>query len=400
MFWIHGGYYSTGSSNEQAGYDGHNLSENGDVVVVSINHRLNCLGFLDLSAYGETYRYSGNAGLLDIIAALQWVQDNIAHFGGDPGNVTVFGQSGGASKVMNLLAMPMAEGLFHKCILQSGFNTSMTPADAQVVTKLVFKELGIAEGDIAALSAVEYEKLRTVGDIAIKKASEQTGRALQWCPVVDNDSQLVNAWDAEIFPVYGGNIPMIIGNCLAEMSSNTVDMAGGKDWQKNSWDDETVNQKLADKYGDKKDAVVEAFKKAYPDKKIADVLYYDTMFRGSAKTVLPARAEAAAPVYNYMFAYEAPNMGGLMSFHCADIPFVFGNVSKHALANGAGEEGHKLESIMLGAWSAFAHTGDPNHSGMIDWPAYTNENGATMIFEKECRIGYHHDDELMALLLG
>ena len=193
---------------------------------------------------------------------------------------------------------------------------------------------------------------------------------------------------------------MLIGSCLAEQSSNAVDMVNGKDWQKNSWSPEIVDQKLTSQYRDKKDTVITAFQKAYPNKRTVDALYCDTRFRGSTMTVLPSRAKAPAPVYSYIYAYEGPVMGGLMSFHCADIPFVFGNISKQALANGATKEGHELENIMLGAWSAFAHTGNPNHSGMIDWPAYTNENGATMIFDSDCRIGYHHDDELIAILEG
>lgn len=401
MVWIHGGAYSTGYANGQYCNDGRSLCDKGDVVVVSINHRLNCLGYLDLSAYGETYRYSGNAGMLDIIAALQWVQDNIARFGGDPDNVTVFGQSGGGCKIMDLQSMPSAEGLFHKCIVQSGRSAGITPDDARLVAKLVFSELGIKEGDVAALSTTEYEKLRVAGDAALKKASEQTGRSLIWCPVVDGDCVTSNTWKVEPFPEQGNDIPMMIGSVLGEMASNAYAMVNNAPYEKNSWDEKTVNDKLTAMYGNKKDAVVNAFQEAYPDHPIVDALYNDLgAHRQESADVLKTRAECNAPVYYYTFAYELPVMGGLVPYHCAELPFVFGNVSKHGTLNGATEEGHKLESIMLGAWSAFAHTGDPNHDGMIDWPAYTTETGATMIFEPECRIGYHHDDELMNVFNG
>ncbi|MGN0662326.1 MAG: carboxylesterase family protein [Faecalibacterium sp.] len=396
MFWIHGGGYSTGSCIEQPCYDGRNLCENGDVVVVSINHRLNCLGFLDLSAYGEEYRYSGNLGLLDIVAALQWVQDNISRFGGDPDNVTLLGQSGGGGKVLHLMDMPVAKGLFHKGIVQSGFRSTLTQNEAQTVTKFLFEELGLPEGDVASLKKLDYDKIRVAGDAALKKASAS------WSPVVDGDCLPVNSWTADGESSPASVVPMIVGSCFAEQTSNALKFVNGSEYEKNSWDATTVDAKLTEAYGSKKDAVVVAFQKAYPNKPLADALYVElptTGFFGTeAKGVLERQATRNVPVYRYMFSYEFPVVGGLLPWHCSDLPFVFGNVSKHGVANGATKEGHKLETIMLKAWAAFAHNGDPNHPGMIDWPQYTNENGAAMIFDKTCRIGYHHDDELFAVV--
>lgn len=401
MFWIHGGGYSTGSCIEQPCYDGCSLCEKGDVVVVSINHRLNSLGFLDLSAYGEEYRYSGNLGMLDIVAALEWVRDNITRFGGDPDNVTVFGQSGGGRKILNLLAMPAAEGLFHKCIVQSGGPSGVSQEDARVVAKLTFEELDIEEGDVKALAAVEYDKLRLAAAAAQGKASKLLGHSVGWYPVIDGDCLPANIWTAEGIPAQGADIPMIIGSCFAEMTTNAFGMIYGTDFYKNTWDEATVDAKLTEKYGAKKDAVVAAFRKAYPNKPLADALYVALSgYRQDTKAVLKKRAEQDALVYNYVFSYEMPVMGGLLPWHCSDLPFVFGNISKHGTANGATKEGHKLEEIMLGAWTSFAHTGDPNHKGMIEWPAFTNEEGAAMMFEADCRIGYHHDDELFEAVLG
>ena len=400
MVWIHGGAYSTGYANVQFCNDGRNLCDKGDVVVVSINHRLNCLGYLNLSAYGETYRYSGNLGMLDIVEALKWVQDNIAHFGGDPDNVTVFGQSGGGGKILNLLEMPAAEGLFHKCIVESGRTITMKPSESGLVAKLVFEELGISEGDVETLKTIEYEKLRVAGDNALKKAAQQLGNTLIWCPVLDGDALQNDVLTSDAFSTRAGSVPMIIGTCFAEDTSNAYAMVNGQDYQKNSWDATTIDAKLTEKYGDKKDAVVAAFQKAFPEKTLVDALYVQYLYyRGDSVKMAQKRAKHSAPVYSYSFNYELPTMGGLLPYHCSELPFVFGNVAM-SVTTGATKESYQLESIMLGAWSAFAHTGDPNHDGMIDWPAYTNENGATMIFEKECRIGYHHDDELMAILNG
>lgn len=401
MFWIHGGGYSTGSCIEQPCYDGHNLCEKGDVVVVSINHRLNSLGFLDLSAYGEEYKYSGNLGMLDIVAALEWVRDNIAQFGGDPGNVTVFGQSGGGRKILNLLAMPSAGGLFHKCICQSCGPSGVTPADAQLVAKLTFEELNIPEGDVEALAALDYEKLRIASEAAQTKATAQLGHSVGWYPVVDGDCLPANIWIGDGIPTQGSDIPMIIGSCFGELTTNALSVVLGGDGYKNTWDEATVDQKLTAAYGDKKDAVVAAFKKAYPNKPIVDALFVALAgYRADTKAILKKRAEQAAPVYNYVFSYEFPVLGGILPWHCSDLPFVFGNVSKHGMSNGATKEGHALEDIMLGAWAAFAYTGNPNHKGMIEWPAYTNEGGAAMIFEPNCRIAYHHDDELFSAVMG
>lgn len=398
MLWIHGGAYSTGYANGQYCTEGKSLCQKGDVVVVSINHRLNCLGFLDLSAYGEEYRYSGNLGLLDIIAALQWVRDNISRFGGDPDNVTVFGQSGGGGKILNLLEMPAAEGLFHKAIVESGRTVTMRPEEASLVTKQLFTELGIPEGETSALKAVDYEKLRIAGDSALKKVGTQLGCESIWCPVIDGDALQNDVLLANDFSARAGAVPMMIGTCFAEDTSNAYEMVNGLDYQKNEWDTATVDAKLTEKYGDKKDLIITEFRKAFPEKPLVDALYVQYLnYRGDSLKITQKRAKHSAPVYNYSFNYELPTMGGLLPYHCAELPFVFGNVAM-SITTGATKQSYRLEDIMLGAWSAFAHTGTPNHKGMIDWPAYTNENGATMIFDTACRIGYHHDDGLLSAL--
>lgn len=400
MFWIHGGGYSSGSCIEQPCYDGHNLCANGDVVVVSINHRLNCLGFLDLSAYGDEYKYSGNLGMIDIIAALQWVKNNIAQFGGDPDNVTVFGQSGGGRKILNLMAMPAANGLFHKVIGESCGPSGVSQSDAQKVAELTFAELGLENGDVEALKTMDYDKLRLAATAAQNKATAALGHSVGWFPVIDGDCLPANIWKDGPGEI-GKDIPMIIGNVFAEVSTNAFGtvMAGAP--SKNSFTAEQVDAQIRGTYGDKADAVIEAFKKAYPNKPIVDVLYVAlASYRGEEIEVLKHRGAQGAPTWNYIFSYEFPTLGGLLPWHCSELPFVFGNVGLHSQANGATPEGYKLSEKMLQAWANFAYTGNPGSIGKVKWPAYTEAEGACMMIEPDAYVGYHHDSELRKIALG
>ena len=226
MVWLHGGGFSTGSGNE-AGYDGANLSREGNVVVVTVNHRLNVFGHLDLSAYGEKYRYSANVGILDIVDALEWIQGNIEAFGGDPDNVTIFGQSGGGAKVLALMTSPYAEGLFDKGIVQSGATETMGPSfnTQEASTRLTenFLEiLGISPDSIEDLQTLPAEQLEE----AAAEALSQTGEELQipaalggaysmdWEPVVDGDFLPTNPVTEDSFAPAGRDVPLLIGSNL------------------------------------------------------------------------------------------------------------------------------------------------------------------------------------------
>ena len=199
MVWLHGGGFQTGSAIEQLVYDGANLSRKGDVVVVSVNHRLNMLGFLDLSAYSEKYKYSGNVGTMDMVAALQWIQKNIAVFGGDPNNVTLFGQSGGGAKVLVLMTVPAAQGLFHKAIVQSGAveacgMTNVTQKTAHRVAELMLDSLGISPQNADKLQTIPYSQLMAAGNKAMAQTAQEESSidswgnpGLIWTPVVDGD---------------------------------------------------------------------------------------------------------------------------------------------------------------------------------------------------------------------
>lgn len=240
MVWLHGGGFSNGSAQEVPAYNGENLSKKGNVVVVSVNHRLNVMGHLDLSAYSDKYRYSANIGMLDIVEALQWIHDNIAMFGGDPNNVTVFGESGGGAKVLALMTTLYAKGLFHKGIVQSGATESMgvqftTLAASRRLGELTLKNLNITKNNIDAIESVSYEKLVEATQQAKIKTAEEFGLLgalsgltnMDWEPVVDGDFLPTNPVTSDSFASAGKDIPLLIGSNLNEWTSMHLVMGPG-----------------------------------------------------------------------------------------------------------------------------------------------------------------------------
>ena len=414
MVWLHGGGFSAGSSIEQDAYDGEQLSRKGDVVVISLNHRLNAIGYLDLSAYGERYRYSGNVGMMDLVAALGWVRDNIAQFGGDPGNVTLFGQSGGGGKILTLMAAPAAKGLFHKAIVESGTFPDMgmnelTQDVSHRVAAHTLEELSIPPAEVDRLQTVPYDQLIA----AANKALATTARELEhrdffgatmfrFAPVLDGDyipQDPVGATFAE----GGRDIPLLIGSTLAEFNTiirNPADKLLAD--SKNRWTPEQTRVRLQEKYGDKADEVAKAFAQAYPDHKLADAFFVDTVVRPG--TIATARAKAdqgGAPVYAYLFAWESPILDGIaMAYHCSEIPFVFDNVASTQTAHGGGKAAQALADEVSQAWVSFARTGNPKARGLPPWPAYTREGGATMIIDASPAVRRNHDLTLLAALTG
>ena len=399
MVWLHGGGFMAGASAVEDVYDGENLARTGDVVVVSVNHRLNVLGFLDLSAYGEEFRYSGNVGIMDIVSALEWVKANIAQFGGDPDNVTLFGQSGGGAKILTLMATPKASGLFHKAIVQSGAVPLMgitLPGKmaARRVAELTLQNLGIK--DVSQLNDTPYDDLIRAGTKAMDITIKEGYAIYSWSPVMDGDYIPAN-------PVEGGfseqakDIPLMIGTALNEWVTVPLfaDMARTQGDNKNFWDDAKVGEMLVAKYGGKSDAVASAFLKAYPYKKKADALYIDFALRAGALTTMNAKAEQkGAAVYAYVFTWETLVMGGYaMAYHCSELPFVFNNIALSEMATGGGERAQKLADVMSKAWVNFARSGNPG------WEAYTVDGGATMLFDDEPVLVHGHDKELMKLLM-
>jgi para-nitrobenzyl esterase len=406
LVWFHGGGFSTGSSIEQPAYDGENLSKRGDVVVVSVNHRLNVLGFLDLSAYGDKYKYSGNLGIMDLVAALEWIRDNISNFGGNPANVTIFGQSGGGGKVSTLMAMPAAKGLFHKAVIQSGASRRRTAEQKTTrrIAELTLQQLGLDKTHIDQLQKVPYDRLAEASDKALKQASEEFGEkglfgmGMMLSPVMDNDYVPVHPFYAEA-PAQSKDIPLMIGSTLNEFGvipSSDPKLKGSQDWGLDQW-----KAYFKEKYGSKSDALMAAYQKAYPDLKPIDWLKVDSSLRTGSIALAQLKADQnGAPVYMYLFAWKTPIMDGyLKASHCAEIPFVFDNIARSEQVTGGGKAAYALAEKVSMAWIDFARYGNPYHKGLPDWPAYTRANGATVIFDNTCVVRNNHDKELMSLLV-
>ena len=397
MVWLHGGGYSAGSGQELPSYDGRNLAEKGDVVVVTLNHRLNVLGFLDLSAYGEKYAHSGNSGLLDLVAALEWVQENIANFGGDTSNVTIFGQSGGGGKVSTLLATPAAKGKFHKAIVQSGaMLRTMDSRWSRRIGAAVVEELGITPCRIDEISKVPFEDILAAGEKAIAKVREEADKAgfasfiFGWAPTVDG-SVLPRQPFSPDAPEQSKDVPMMIGTTIHEFSLSTYVP------QLRTIDKSAAIEYLKTKYGEKTEEFLRLFESTYPDYQPKDLIDTDFTFRPSAieQAMIKAR-QGGAPVYTYMFAWESPVLDGILrSTHCMEIPFVFNNADIHASMTGGGKDALELAEKMSQAWINFARTGDPNTEDLPQWPVYNCSEGAAMIFNDDCEVRYNHDKELI-----
>lgn len=395
MVWLHGGGYSAGSGQELPGYDGANLARKGDVVVVTLNHRLNVLGFLDLSAYGEKYAQSGNVGLLDLVAALKWVHANIANFGGDPNNVTIFGQSGGGGKVSTLLATPAAKGLFQKAIVQSGsMLRTMESSYSRRIGAATVEILGLKSHNIDQIKEVPYKELLAAGEKAVaqvKKEVEKDGVhtfIFGWAPTVDG---VVLPAQPEASIELSKDIPMMIGTTLHEFCPSTYVPAFRNATM------EQVKKILQDTFGKRTDEFIDLFKKTYPGCQPKDLLDVDRIFRPNAIEQGNWKAAAqGAPVYMYQFAWESPALDGILrSTHCMEIPFVFDNIARSAAMTGGGKEAQALADKMSSAWIQFARTGNPNVAGLPEWTPYTKENGALMIFNNTCELKSNPDTQLM-----
>ena len=375
LVWLHGGGFSTGSNMEMESYDGDRLAATQDCVVVGINHRLNLLGFLDLSAYGEKYHNSVNCGMADIVEALRWVQRNIAAFGGDPDRVTVFGQSGGGSKVCALQQIPEADGLFHGGIVQSGVlpRSFYSGADPKVSDYLI-AELQKQGYQPEEIQTVPVDTLFAAFH-AIEPTLKEKGISANWGPVA-NDYYIGNAFDIGVRP-HAAKIPMIIGSVYSEFAMQNIEDALASD-------EATQRAAVVARFGEEHaDEILRLFKEAYPDHPIAEAAAVDHVFRMGTLDYLAVRAEqASAPTWGYMFAYSLPVDGGRPAWHCSDIPFVFAQVERTPFASEPGVS-DRVEAEISGAWAAFARTGDPNHEGLTHWTPFSAPSRTCMVFDRK-----------------
>lgn len=378
MVWLHGGGFFLGSGGDKY-YEGANLSGKNDVVVVTLNHRLGAFGFLYLGdAAGPEYRSSELVGMLDIVQALHWVKDNIAQFGGDPNNVTVFGQSGGGGKVSALTAMPSAKGLFQKGIIESGAAVRLgTIADATVTRDKVLANLN--------MKTVDMDKLLSVSTAELNAASAKAG-LLAYFPPVDGIILPTNPFDPVASPLSAG-IPIMVGSTKDEATNVFLT---DPTWQTMTDADllkrvsASVGPELAPK-------VIEMYRAAAPSDKPMHLwtsIVTDQMFGHNTFLLAERKVEQhGAPVYVYRIEWNSPVLGGkLRSPHAVELPFVFDNVDVSAGLVGAGPTQDRMAKLMSETFAAFARTGNPNVKGYPHWPAYTLAKRETFIYDIPPRV--------------
>jgi para-nitrobenzyl esterase len=367
MVWLHGRGFYAGAGSEPL-YDGARLAKRGDVVVVTINHRLNVFGYLHLADIGgKEFANSGNVGVQDMQLALEWVRDNIAAFGGNPGNVTIFGESGGGVKVSTLLGVPAAKGLFKQGIIQSGARTRGMPAElASENTRTVMEKLGVKT--VAELQAVSMD--------ALLAAVTTTGRTTpDFGPVVDGTYLPANMFEPESAASSRG-VPIMVGSNKDEYAiyAREHPLIG-------KMTEAQLRQDLLPDYAANTDALIAAYKQSRPQASPWDLMVAIRSNRFHIGTVrLAEAASKTSPVYVYSFDFES---SPLKAAHGSEIAFVFSN----ATASPTARPGAKaVEDAMSEAWIAFARTGNPNHAGLPTWPTYDAQNRATMVFETQSRI--------------
>jgi para-nitrobenzyl esterase len=382
MVWLHGGGYSTGSGGFTI-YDGANLARRHDVVVVTVNHRLNIFGFLYLADFGNPkFAHTSNLGMMDIVAALEWVRDNIANFGGDPQNVTVFGQSGGGGKVSTLMAMPAAKGLFHRAIVESASAIKGVPREeATKSAHAILAKLGVRENQLDELQKLPMEKL-----VAVVSGGGAAGnQSLHLAPVVDGHTLPRDPFYPNA-PEISADVPLLTGRTATEITfiANTpLDNPDNATLKTRVMKAVHIDDAAAEK-------LIAAYRKAMPKASNRDLYLTLASDNWMSNVNVEAERKAAlgkAPVYRYYFAWRSPVRDGLLgAFHTLEIPFVFENVDIGKSMTGDGKDRYPLEDKMSSAWVAFARTGKPETKLLPNWPAFDAGKRATMIFNDQCKV--------------
>ena len=392
LVWLHGGGFSTGSGS-QPWTSGAALARRGEAVVVTLNHRLGLLGFLDLGAVaGERYAGAANAGMLDLVAALEWVRDNAAAFGGDPGRVTVFGESGGGGKVCALLAMPAAAGLFHRAAIQSGVflggagEVFRTPASAAATAERVVAEAG----GVDALLAAPVERVLELQQREESRRTPGSAGLMPFCPLVDG-ATLADHPRAALAAGAAADIPLVLGTNSHETAlflwlSDPAFRADPAGWRP---DDEQLVARLRPYAGAQAAELVERYRELRPGADNAELyvaISSDNMRLGAIRLAEARLAAGGARVHAYLFAWESPVAGGALgAAHGFEIPFVFDTAGERA-ATREGPGRARLAAAMSGAWTSFAATGAPEVPGLGAWPAYDAPRRGTVLFDAEPRL--------------
>ena len=384
MVWFHGGGFDQGTGGS-VGYDGAGLAKHQDVVVVTVNHRLNVLGYLYLAeAGGADFADSANIGQQDLVAALRWVKENIGAFGGDPNRVLIFGQSGGGAKVSTLLAMPSAQGLFHRAVIQSGAGLrGGTREAANKTAETLMKELGLKPGQGRELQRVPLDKLMEAGNRA------------RFGTVVDGRVLPANPFDPVATSV-SADVPVMVGYTRTERTVYEIDSPNyGK------LDEAGLRENVRRVLGDRADAVIASYRTRYPKATAYELSTNITGDAGAMSSIRLAERRAAlgrGPTYLYIWAWETPVMG-LRAPHTLEIPFVFNHIDLcESMVGSVTPKMKELEAASAGAWAALARAGNPNHKGLPNWPAYTAAKRAVMVFDTPSRVEYDPTAEVRKIL--
>jgi para-nitrobenzyl esterase len=394
MVYMHGGFYTGGGGNDLLAYDGENLARHHDVVVVTHNHRLNLFGFLNLAEVGgERYAGSGNAGMLDNVAVLEWVRDNIANFGGDPVKVMIFGQSGGGGKVSTLMGMPAAKGLFQRAAVQSGSSLECGSADNSArLAAIVLDELGISKAGIEKIHSVKASTLKAAQAAAIRRfRGSGAPNGWEWRPIVDGEVIPFNPAASAL----SAHIPMLIGTCLNEFVN------GCDNPERDTLSEQQLRERVTGLYKEKARDIIAAYRREYPGASPFGLWAAIAVAGARQNAITQAEHKAAqgGSAYQYIYAWRTPMLEDKPgTFHSSEIAFVFDNADLCTQYSGGGPAALALSSKMGEAWAAFARTGKPGHGNLPEWPAYTVATRSTMLFDNQCRIRNDPEGEGLRLI--
>jgi para-nitrobenzyl esterase len=404
ILWIHGGGYTSGNSIEHPEYHGENLSRKENIVFCSLNHRLGPLGFSDFSTIGgEKYAASGNVGMLDIVAALEWIRDNISGFGGDPDNVTIMGQSGGGGKVCTLTAMPAAKGLFHKAVALSGVALKVgEKSNSEKLASYILKEAGLTSSQIDKLQEMpwrDYYALTRKASTKLREETKMTGMMGGFSPVVDGTYVIQHPFFPEASDL-ASDIPMIVCSTFYERSPSSFD---------SSLEDITLDKAkelvktmrgFGPALGDNGSSVIEAYARCFPDRKPIEILSMVLSNRKNAIELCNVKARQTAPLFLAWFGWNTPMFDSrLRAFHTMDISFWFYNTDVQISHTGGGSRPRNLAAKMSASLAQFMKTGTPNGGGLPEWPGYTAANGETMILDDISEVKNDPDREARKALL-
>jgi para-nitrobenzyl esterase len=403
MVYMHGGGFASGSGHDLLSYDGESLARNHDVAVVTHNHRLNVYGYLNLGHLaGEEYASSANVGMLDLIAVLEWVRNNIKTFGGDPSNVTIFGQSGGGGKVIALMAMPAAKGLFHRAIVQSGpFLKSLSPDYSGRLAELVIAELGLSKSQVKELQGISVDRLSGAATEAMKKMPPHKSSLREvygerdWGPTVDGRILPRHPFDPGA-PELSAEVPLLTGTNLHEFVSG-LDRPDG-----NAMGVEALNRLIGAEFGERSKAIIDAYRRDYPEATpfgLYAIIAAARVRRPAFEQAIRKASLGATPAYSYIYSWRTPVLDNRPGpFHACEIAFTFDNAEICDHYSGGTPEALALSKQISTAWVNFARTGNPNHDGLPHWPAYTAEHRATMYFDTPCEVRNDPEGEGLRLM--